>query len=133
MNRYALLGIDDEVTTCDCCGKSELKCTMALSELDADGCEVAVVHFGRDCGARALGWKVAAERAEKIARGGAVRFDYDTLVRAETAARNYSGPTTIELDGVRMEVDRIFGAKRRARLLTEGWRKGPADYVWRLA
>lgn len=67
--RFRLLGIVDDVTACDCCGKQELKCTMALEELDADGNAVGEVYYGRDCGARALGWSVTADRAEKAARG----------------------------------------------------------------
>ena len=67
--RFRLLGICDDVTACDCCGKSDLKCTMALEELDADGNAVGEVYYGRDCGARALGWSVSADRAEKAARG----------------------------------------------------------------
>ena len=43
-----LLGSGDEQTTCDCCGKQNLKLTVAL---EIDG---AVVRFGRDCAGRAL-------------------------------------------------------------------------------
>lgn len=67
--RFTLLGITDDVTDCDCCGKTDLKCTMALAEHDADGNTVGEVYYGRDCGARALGWGVTADRAEKAARG----------------------------------------------------------------
>ncbi len=67
--RYTLLAVVDDVTTCDCCGKRDLKCTMALAEHDADGNTIGEVYFGRDCGARALRWSVTADRAEKLARG----------------------------------------------------------------
>lgn len=63
MSRYTLLGIDDEVTTCDCCGKRNLKCTVALES--ADG----IVRFGRDCAARALGKRsTTADKMEREAR-----------------------------------------------------------------
>lgn len=61
-----LIGIDDEVTTCECCGKSNLKCTVVLS---TDGGES---RFGRDCAARALAGKFGrpktANRIEQDAR-----------------------------------------------------------------
>ncbi len=49
-----LLGISDDQTVCDCCGKTNLKRTAAI-EL-ADG---SIVHYGRDCAARELGKKFA--------------------------------------------------------------------------
>ena len=48
MTRPTLLGITDEVTTCELCGKTPLKHTYAL---DIDG---ETVYYGSTCGARAL-------------------------------------------------------------------------------
>ncbi len=57
------LGTDDSVTTCDCCGKVNLKFTVAI-ELD-DG---EIVHYGSTCASRNTGKpqkQIAAEiRAE---------------------------------------------------------------------
>ena len=44
------LGTTDEVTTCDCCGKSGLKLTVAV-QLDCG----EVVHYGTTCAARNTG------------------------------------------------------------------------------
>ena len=44
------LGTDDSVTTCDCCGKSNLKFTVAM-ELDSG----EIVHYGCVCAARNTG------------------------------------------------------------------------------
>lgn len=41
------LYLDDSVTTCDCCGRTELKATVAM-QLDCGG----IVHYGRTCAAR---------------------------------------------------------------------------------
>lgn len=67
------LGITDEVTTCDCCGKADLKCTVAI-ELD-DG---QIVHYGRTCASRNTGKpakqinsEVRAELARKVAAASA--------------------------------------------------------------
>ena len=146
---YQLLGMDDEVDVCELCGKRDLKATMVLSALDADGDEVAVVRYGRDCGARALGWKVSADRAEKIARGTA-RFTYDQLydlldpAMGRTARPGSdavaSGPNraTGTVDGVQIEVE-VARPKRAQTLLAEGWTRAFAfglknsAVLWRLA
>lgn len=59
---FRVLGINDDVCTCECCGKQNLKCTVALSVLDADGNDSGeIVRYGRDCAALAvLGRKSAA-------------------------------------------------------------------------
>lgn len=44
------IGTDDSVTTCDCCGKANLKLTVAI-ELD-DG---EIVHYGQVCARRNTG------------------------------------------------------------------------------
>jgi len=125
---FVLLGITDEVTTCECCGKADLRCTMALENPEDPG----VVYYGRDCGARALGWRVSATRAESIAKGTA-RMDYEALYRI--AAGHVTGEIggTGEIDGVSIRAYRTFGRRDRDRLLSEGWHRGPADLVWRLA
>ena len=44
------LHITDEITTCECCGKQDLKATVAM--LNQDG---GLFHFGRTCAARNSG------------------------------------------------------------------------------
>jgi hypothetical protein len=46
-----IIGINDDVTTCECCGRSNLKCTVVLSNGESE------VHYGRDCAAKALAGK----------------------------------------------------------------------------
>lgn len=71
---WKLLGINDDVTTCECCGKSGLKCTVVLSNGEGEVC------YGRDCAARALlpviggrrvGKPKTADRIERMARDAA--------------------------------------------------------------
>lgn len=52
---YRVLGTTDEVTTCDICGKVELKGTIVLGVLDADGNVEAELYAGSSCGAKAAG------------------------------------------------------------------------------
>ena len=44
------LYLGDSVTTCDCCGRTELKATVAM-QLDCGG----ILHYGRTCAARNSG------------------------------------------------------------------------------
>ena len=43
--------ITDEVTVCDCCGKADLKATVAMLNVDTSG----LFYFGRTCAARNSG------------------------------------------------------------------------------
>lgn len=73
-----ILGISDEVTTCECCGKKNLKRTVVLTNGEGE------VHYGSECAAKALRQTPAgrhvtkkdvdkmAERAEKVRRGEVV-------------------------------------------------------------
>ncbi|MBN3815225.1 hypothetical protein G3N57_00755 [Paraburkholderia sp. Se-20369] len=58
---HRILGTDDAVTTCDCCGKSNLKLTFTVEQ---DDCEI--VHYGSICVTRHTGKtaKVAHQEAK---------------------------------------------------------------------
>jgi hypothetical protein len=65
---YTLVGISDEHTDCDCCGRSGLKRTMVLRPTDgtsADG-SFDFVYFGTGCGAKALMWAEGEKPAKKM-------------------------------------------------------------------
>ena len=67
-----VLGITDERCECECCGRKNLKCTVALDRCDAEGNETGdVTYFGRDCAAKALLGNNKAgsvDSVEKLAR-----------------------------------------------------------------
>jgi hypothetical protein len=48
MTAYRILGINDEVTACECCGRSGLKKTVVLSDSERE------VRYGTECAARAM-------------------------------------------------------------------------------
>jgi hypothetical protein len=75
--KYEYLGTTDEVTTCDCCGKTNLKNTVAIRDLD----EGEVLYFGVTCAARALKVQVA-----DVKKGTA---DADRKRREEEMHRRY--------------------------------------------
>lgn len=70
-----ILGITDEVNTCECCGRTDLKSTVVL---DLDG---AVAHFGSECAARRLGRR-RKQDVEKQARQAQAATDKRAEERA---------------------------------------------------
>ena len=61
MNAYRILGINDDITTCECCGKSGLKCTVVLTDGERE------LAYGRDCAAKAVAGKLGkVKTANKI-------------------------------------------------------------------
>jgi len=73
---FRVKGTTDDVTTCELCGREDLKGTIVLAYLDADGNEGDVTYMGSDCGARAAGWtqgeiRKAARRADKATKDAA--------------------------------------------------------------
>ena len=60
------LGTDDSVSTCDCCGRSDLKSTVEIETESGD-----VVHFGVVCAARALKVSVKEVKAGTVAADNA--------------------------------------------------------------
>jgi ribosome-binding protein aMBF1 (putative translation factor) len=74
-----ILGITDERTECECCGKTGLKRTVAL---DADG---VVVYFGSDCAAMALmGKKTASNRKVVETKAAAVAHARRLVAKGHT-------------------------------------------------
>ena len=54
MTRYNIHGTTDEVTTCACCGKKNLRNTVVLEVAEGNNAG-DLLHFGSHCAARALG------------------------------------------------------------------------------
>jgi hypothetical protein len=72
MTRYRVLGTTDDVTTCEICGKDDLKSTTMVATLDPDGNEAGMTYAGSDCAAKRTGWtqkqvKDAAKAADRAA------------------------------------------------------------------
>lgn len=70
---FKVKGTTDEITECELCGRQELKGTIMLAELDADGTEMGIVYYGASCGAKAAKWttkeiRKAAKTADDAAR-----------------------------------------------------------------
>jgi hypothetical protein len=57
IDSFKILGTTEDVTSCECCGRENLKKTVAISLDDADP-----MYFGTTCAARAVGWAAADMR-----------------------------------------------------------------------
>lgn len=65
MNRFEVVGINDERDYCECCGKNNLKRVVWIRDTETD----EVKHFGTTCAnAPAKGFNLKAEIKEAIAR-----------------------------------------------------------------
>lgn len=107
---HKILGLDDSVTTCDCCGKSGLKFTVAV-ELAGE-----VLHYGSTCATRhtkmtkpQITAAIANERAERVEaaraeyRKAPERLAYE--VRLATAYRSKVAPGRTFMEYVRETSD----------------------------
>lgn len=61
---YRATGMTDDVTTCEHCGKAELKGTVRLIICDEDGATGEEIYAGVVCAARLSGRKASAIRTE---------------------------------------------------------------------
>lgn len=93
---YRVLGTTNDVTECELCGRVELRGTVVMMPLDADGNDEGDPgYFGSACAARAAGWTVRevtagvkeAARAERE-RAAQERARKDAADRERTAERN---------------------------------------------
>lgn len=101
---YRVLGTTDDVTECEHCGRTELKGTIRLGVLDADGNVEDVTHFGAVCGAQAAGWTAkdirkqataadrAAREAERVERERLASIEYARVRALDGTADCYMGP-----------------------------------------
>jgi hypothetical protein len=86
---FIVLGTTDEVTTCDHCGRTDLRGTIRLGAVDPATGEVdGEVFYGAVCGARAAGRTVKqfrdeAKAADRAAREAA-QIERDRERRAES-------------------------------------------------
>jgi hypothetical protein len=57
--KYRILGSTNDVTTCECCGRDNLKKTVALDDYEGN-----VTYYGETCAAKAMGMKVTEFKKE---------------------------------------------------------------------
>lgn len=62
------VGITDEITTCELCGKTGLASTVIIEFTDADANGDGEAYLGSDCAARAVAGRTDRKLAAKISR-----------------------------------------------------------------
>ena len=78
MTDFRILGTNDEVTTCECCGRSGLKKTVVLTDGERE------VRYGTECAARAMQVsKRDVESGVKAVTAEAVRVRQEQINRQE--------------------------------------------------
>lgn len=107
--RFRFLGTTDDVIDCERCGKADLRATVVLEALDADGNSEAVVYFGSDCAARALaaagGRRTTAATVRKLAEAANHETAHQ-LAESERLLAHY--------EPVAADDDRLIAAYARA-------------------
>ena len=97
MATYTTLAIVDDVNTCDCCGKSNLKSTVAMQRDDGE-----ILYFGSVCATRHSG------RVAKVIKSEAA---------AVLATKCYQARQEFYASAERKALEAIQEAARRAGLL----------------
>lgn len=82
---YKAIGTDDAVNTCDCCGKTNLKATVLMEDLNTG----ALVHFGSVCATRHSGRSISVIRCEIDARQMAIKNAVAKALRESAEGRAY--------------------------------------------
>ena len=125
MATYKTLAIVDDVNTCDCCGKSDLKSTVAMEREDGE-----ILHFGSVCATRhsgrdiavikneareAYAVKTAAARAEFERHPARVAYEVKIMqanrerIPPGRAFREYLGDTVAAERAARVEINAKYG------------------------
>lgn len=80
---FRVIGTTDEITSCDCCGRRDLRSTVALADTESGD----VVHYGVTCAARAMRQDVAQVRRQVSAADTASRLAREAEAMAASVAR----------------------------------------------
>lgn len=103
-------GTTDDVTTCQQCGKPELKGTVILDILDADGSTEAITYVGATCAARMIGGRATGAKI----RQQAAAADYRRQQAVEYARERLAWWEPIEHDRAAIR-EQYFTANPGAR------------------
>jgi len=79
-----LLGITDAENTCDCCGKTDLKCTVAFRQSDG-----GIVYYGRICAQRWSGKSQKQLNKEFKSIKEQASYEADATLRSDACYLEY--------------------------------------------
>lgn len=84
---YRVIGSTNDITTCEYCGRDELKGTVVLAILDADGNTEGTVYFGTGCAATA-GRRTVKEIREDVKAADRARHEAK-MAEIEESSRKF--------------------------------------------
>jgi hypothetical protein len=122
---FRVAGTTDDVTTCDQCGKDDLRHTVVMVHLDADGNDDGVSYMGSDCAARAAGWTQARIRklANAADRATKEQAERERLAKqAEERAKfekDFAAWLVATYGGTEKDVMKRLGLRTRFKLVVE--------------
>lgn len=94
-SQYRVLGFEEAINTCDCCGKTNLKGTFAVERADGE-----ILHYGSVCVTRHTGKapkvvrqeaKDATESRRQVAVAEYIAMGTDAALSAKLAALHAAG------------------------------------------
>lgn len=112
--KFRYIGTTDECVECQKCGKVDLKSTIVLAILDAEGNEEDITYYGSTCAARALSIKGGGRAVRQAAEWA----NLQTRQNADDARRRlayYGLPETGEIDGYTLANAVIKYAEQHSR------------------
>lgn len=112
MAKYRMIGTTDDVVDCAKCGKPDLRATVVLELLDAEGNSEGITYFGSTCAARAL-----ATRGIRIS-AAKVRSEADAAQRQREAMARHCAAN---LDFYGIAIEETLTEDRIAEILPK-WR-----------
>jgi len=95
--QFRYIGVTDDCVTCQNCGKDELRSTVVLAILDADGNAEEVTYYGSTCAARALAVRGGGRKVLDAARAAQTRTAEQARFAREQLAF-YGLPVTGDAD-----------------------------------
>lgn len=130
ITRFRYLGVTDECVVCQKCGKPNLKSTVVLAVLDAEGNTETATYYGSSCAARALGetGRGAAARVLGLARGA-----HRSLVAAAWDGRQMLGGYSLPEIGAATDEQLDAAALRYAEVHRNAvWAPQETAATWRV-
>jgi hypothetical protein len=85
---HKIIGTTQDVTDCECCGRTDLKKTVIVAILDADGNTTGVAHYGTVCAAHATK-RTAKQITNEANAADAAQRAAKERERAERSDREY--------------------------------------------
>jgi hypothetical protein len=106
---FRYIGTADETTVCEHCGRADLRSTVVLALLDADGNTADYVRYGSTCAARALSIASGGAHVSKVAEIHR-HLTLEAGRTARAALARYAGDEAAALELYRADNPKVYGS-----------------------